>query len=92
MCSLEQRRLVDIVNEKYAVIQDVATWKMSVPGRAFEIYVLVTHTTTGGEGSTIEGEHDLDFRLRTCITNYKNDCWNGDHNSFVPDHIESPYL
>jgi hypothetical protein len=37
--------LVDIVSEKYAAIQDVATWKMSVPGRAFAINVMATHPT-----------------------------------------------
>jgi hypothetical protein len=92
MCSLEQRRLVKIVNEKYAVIQDFATWKISVPGRAFAINVLVTHATAGGEATIIEGEYDPELRSRTCITSYKKDCWNHDHSSFVPDHIESPYL
>jgi hypothetical protein len=45
ICSPEQMTLVDMVSEKYAVIQDFATWKMSVPGRAFAINVLVTHAT-----------------------------------------------
>jgi hypothetical protein len=43
------------------------------------IYVMVTHATARGEGSSIGGEDDPDLRLRTCITTYKKDCWNDDH-------------
>jgi len=43
----EQIMLADAVSEKYAVIQDVATWKMSVPGRATVMYQTATKPTTG---------------------------------------------
>jgi hypothetical protein len=42
--------LEDIVMQKYAVIHDFATVKMSVPGRALSMYTMATEPTARGPG------------------------------------------
>ena len=43
--SPEQMTLEDIVMQKYAVIHDFATVKMSAPGRALSMYQMATEPT-----------------------------------------------
>ncbi len=82
--------MVVIVREKYTVIQVVATWKMSVPGRTLKVTASTTIPTA--RRKLCQRWICSDLRHRTCVRNHKDDCWDDDLEASAVYNVQSPYL